>query len=93
MLDGKDGTVVAQMPCADMTDSLTWDPETKRIYIAGSQGLSIFHQESRGHYTELLRTPTNGGKTALYVPQLKQFYVVHPKSTLDGAALMTYRVK
>jgi DNA-binding beta-propeller fold protein YncE len=91
VLDGSTGAVVAQMPCADVTDSMTWDPDTKRIYIAGSQGLSVFHQESRDHYAELLRIPTNGGKTALNVPQLKQFYVVHPKSPLDEAGLLVYR--
>lgn len=91
VLDGKTGKVVAQMPCSDVTDSMTWDPATKRIYIAGSQGLSIFHQDSRDHYSELLRIPTNGGKTALNVPQLKQFYVVHPKTVLDDAALLIYR--
>jgi DNA-binding beta-propeller fold protein YncE len=90
VLDGRTGTVVAQVPCADMTDSLSWDAASKRIYIAGSQGLSVFHQDSRDRYTELLRVPTNGGKTALNVPQLKQFYVIHPKTVLDGAALLTY---
>lgn len=91
VLDGTSGRVVAQMPCADVTDSMTWDAETKRVYIAGSQGLSIFHQDSRDKYTELLRIPTNGGKTALNVPQLKQYYVVHPKTPLDDAALLVYR--
>jgi len=91
VLDGRDGKIVAQMPCADVTDSMTWDSETKRIYIAGSQGLSVFHQDNRDHYSELLRIPTNGGKTALNVPQLKQFYVVHPKTTLDDAGLLIYR--
>ena len=90
-LDGKTGAVVAQMPCADMTDSMTYDPQTKRIFIAGSQGLSIFHQDARDRYTEIQRIPTNGGKTALYVPELKQYYVVHPKNTLDGAGLLVYR--
>lgn len=91
VLDGRTGAVVAQLPCADMTDSMTWDAEAKRIYIAGSQGLSIFHQDSRDRYSELLRIPTNGGKTALYVPQLKRFYVVHPKTELDGAGLLVFK--
>lgn len=91
-LDAKTGAVVAQVPCADVTDSMTWDPQSKRVYIAGSQGLSIFHQETRSQYTELLRIATNGGKTALLVPQLHTYFVVHPKTALDGAALLRYRV-
>ncbi len=90
-LDAKTGAVVAQMPCADVTDSMTWDAAAKRVYIAGSQGLSIFQQNSRSQYTELLRVATNGGKTALLVPELHQYFVVHPKTALDGAALLVYR--
>lgn len=93
VLDAKDGRMVAQMPCADVTDSLTWDPRAKRIYVAGSQGLSVFHQDARDRYTELLRIPTNGGKTALHAPDLKLFYVVHPKTSLDDAGLLVYRTE
>ena len=91
VLDANTGTLVAQMPCADITDFMSWDAEAKRVYIAGSQGLSVFHQDSRNQYTELTRIPTNGGKTALNLPQIHQFYVVHPKTALDAAALLSYR--
>ncbi|WP_206243405.1 YncE family protein [Novosphingobium terrae] len=91
-LDATTGAVVAQVPCADMTDSMTWDPELKRLYVVGAQGLSVFQQESRDRYVELLRTPVNGAKTGLYVPQFKQYYAVHPKNALDGAGLLVFRV-
>ena len=86
------GKVVSQQPCVNVNDDMTYDPGLKRIYISGSQGLSIFHQDSPDTYTPIADIPTNGGKTSIYVPSMKQFYVVHPKTSIDDAGLLVYRV-
>jgi len=86
------GKVVEQTPCANINDDMTWDPVLKRVYVSGTQGLSIFHQDSPDTYTDIADIPTNGGKTSFYVPQVKQFYVVHPKTDVDIAGLLVYRV-
>jgi len=88
----QDGKVVTQKPCIDINDDMTYDPVLKRVYISGSQGLSIFHQDSPDSYNEIADIPTNGGKTSVYVPAVKQFYVIHPKTTIDSAGLLVYRV-
>jgi DNA-binding beta-propeller fold protein YncE len=86
------GKVVGQKPCANINDDMTWDPVLKRVYVSGTQGLTIFHQDSPDNYTNIADIPTNGGKTSFYVPQVKQFYVVHPKTDVDIAGLLVYRV-
>jgi hypothetical protein len=86
------GKVVSQKPCVNINDDMTWDPVLKRVYVSGTQGLSIFHQDSPDTYTDVADIPTNGGKTSFYVPQVKQFYVVHPKTDVDIAGLLVYRV-
>jgi hypothetical protein len=86
------GRVVKQTPCANINDDMTWDPVLKRVYVSGTQGLSVFHQDSPDNYTNIADIPTNGGKTSFYVPQVKQFYVVHPKTEVDIAGLLVYRV-
>jgi DNA-binding beta-propeller fold protein YncE len=86
------GKVVKQTHCANINDDMTWDPVLKRVYVSGTQGLSIFHQDSPDNYTNIADIPTNGGKTSFYVPQVKQFYVVHPKTDVDIAGLLVYRV-
>ena len=86
------GKVVAQMPCVNVNDDMTWDPARKRLYISGTQGLSAYHQDSPDHYTEILNLPTNGGKTSTYVPSENQFYVIHPKTDVDVAGLLVYKV-
>jgi hypothetical protein len=86
------GKVVKQTPCVNINDDMTWDPVLKRVYVSGTQGLSIFHQDSPDNYTSMAEIPTNGGKTSFYVPQVKRFYVVHPKTDVDIAGLLVYRV-
>lgn len=86
------GKVVDEQPVANISDGMAWDPETRQIFIMASQALTILHQDSDDRYTKLAQIPTNGGKTGLYVPQLKQLYVIHPKTTIDNAGLLIYRV-
>ena len=90
--DMDSGKLVTQMPCANINDDMTWDPTLKRLYISGSEGLSIFRQDSPNHYTELLNLPTNGGKTSTYVPSENRFFVIHPKTDIDIAGLLVYKV-
>jgi DNA-binding beta-propeller fold protein YncE len=92
VFDMATGKVVDQHPVANISDGMAWDPQSKRIFIMASQGLSVLHQDSKDHYTVLTQLPTNGGKTGLYVPQLKQLYVIHPKTTIDDAGLLVYRL-
>ena len=88
----QDGKVVSEKPCADINDDMSYDPATKRIYISGTQGLSVFHQDSPDSYTEILRLPTNGAKTSFLYPPLKLFFAAHPKNVIDDAGLLTYRI-
>jgi DNA-binding beta-propeller fold protein YncE len=88
----RNGKIVTQKPCVNINDDMTWDPILHRVYVSGTQGLSIFHQDSADTYTEIANIPTNGGKTSYYVPQTHQFFVIHPKTDVDIAGLLVYRV-
>ena len=90
--DVKTGKVVAQLPVANIADGMTWDPVLKRIYVMASQGMTVLHQDDPNHYTVLTQLPTNGGKTGLFIPQLKQLYVIHPLTKIDDAGLLVYHV-
>lgn len=88
----REGKVVSQKSCVDINDDMTWDPVMKRVYISGTQGLSVFHQDTPDTYSEIANIPTNGGKTSFYVPQVHRFFVIHPKTNVDIAGLLVYRV-
>lgn len=88
----RDGKVVAQMPCVDINDDMTWDPVAKRLYVSGTQGLDVFHQDTPDTYTLLTDIPTNGAKTSTLVASEHQFYAIHPKTSVDQAGLLIFRV-
>jgi DNA-binding beta-propeller fold protein YncE len=92
VFNATDGSLITSMDCVDVADDMTWDPITRRIYVTGSQGISIFKQQTKDSYSQLSKMETIGGKTSLYVPELKQFYIIHPKSDTDIASLLLYRV-
>lgn len=86
-----EGIVVQKLPMVENNDDMNWDPTKKLLYVSGSQGLSIYHQETPDSYTEVARIPTNGGKTALLVRQVGLFFDIHPKTDIDTAGLLVYR--
>jgi hypothetical protein len=88
----QNGKVVAQKPCTERNDDMSFDPVTRLLYISGTQGLSVFHQDTPDTYTEITRIPTNGGKTSILVPQLRLLFVAHPKTDVDIAGLLVYRL-
>lgn len=92
VFDMQTGKVVAQLPCMNTADGMTWDPTSRLIYIFASQGMSIFHQDSANSYSLVTNVPTNGGKTGLLQPKSKLLFVVHPKTTIDDAGLLVYRI-
>jgi DNA-binding beta-propeller fold protein YncE len=92
VFNAENGHVVSTTDCVNIADGMVWDSALRRIYVTGSQGVSIFHQRTKDEYEKLAELPTNGGKTSIYVPQLKQLYIVHPKTEIDNAALLVYQV-
>ena len=87
-----EGKIVAQKSCVETNDDMNWDAASRLLYVSGTQGLSVFHQDSPDSYTEITRIPTNGGKTSILVPQRNLLFVVHPQTTVDTAGLLVYRV-
>jgi hypothetical protein len=88
----EDGELVTKMSIIDVNDDMNFDPIMKRLYISGSQGLNVIHQDSPDTYTVMADIPTNGGKTSTYVPSVHQLYVIHPKTSIDGSGLLVFHV-
>jgi hypothetical protein len=92
VFNAQNGSLVTSLDSVDMADDMTWDATSHLIYVTGAKGISIFKQQSKDNYVPWSLMSTIGGKTSLYVPQLKQLYVAHPKSDTDQASLLIYRV-
>jgi len=79
VLNSETGAVVATLPIGDTSDDMTYDADHHRIYISTADGLNIVGQDSPDTYRLLQHIDTLGGKTSIYIPSLKRFYVVHTK--------------
>ncbi len=70
------GKVVTSLDCANMNDDMWFDVPRKRIYVTGTETLSILEQRDADHYTRVTDVPTGyRAKTSLLVPQLNRLYV------------------
>jgi len=77
-----------------MTDDMTFDPTSKRIYVPCTEFTVVYVERDRDHYEELGRIPTEfRAKTAIMVPQLKRFYVAAPARDASVATVKVYVVQ
>ena len=86
------GQAVTTLDCVETADDMTYDPAQHRIYVSGSGGVTVAQQDGADAYHVLTQLGTNGGKTSILVPSLKQFYIAHTKTPEDNAALQVYQV-
>jgi len=94
VLDSESGKIVTSLPTAEMTDDMTFDPASKRIYVACNDFTVVYLEKDADHYEELGRAPTGfRAKTAILVPQLKRFYVAAPRHENDMAKVIVFEVQ
>jgi len=92
VIDTRTGQAITVLDCVETADDMTYDPAAHRIYVSGSGGVTVVQQDSADNYRVLTQFGTNGGKTSILVPSLKQFHIAHTKTPEDNAALQMYRV-
>jgi hypothetical protein len=70
------GKVVASLPCVGVNSDMSFDVESKRIYVTGDQMASVFEQVDPDHYKHIAEVPTAyRAKSSIFVPELKRLYV------------------
>src|SRR6202049_2686752 len=50
VMNSDDGKVIAELPAVGMVDDAVFDPQHKRIYLAGDGSLDVFQQKDADHY-------------------------------------------
>ena len=82
------GKVVTTLPCAGMNDDMWFDVPHKRIYVTGTDTMTVFDQRDADHYEHIAEVPTGyRAKTSLLVPQLNRLYVAVSGKGKDDAKL------
>jgi len=95
VMNSDNGKVVAQLPAAERSDDIAFDPASGHIYVPGGDGrIFVFKQDSADKYEQVgVVTSESGAKTCLLVPSLARFYAaVSPGETKAEAKVLIYRV-
>jgi DNA-binding beta-propeller fold protein YncE len=94
VLNSDNGKVVAELPAPGLVDDLSFDPETKRIYLAGDGFLDVYTQKDPDHYSLLGKIPTSfRAKTGMLVPEWKHYYLAVPSHQKRPAEVRVYDVQ
>jgi DNA-binding beta-propeller fold protein YncE len=92
VLDTTSGKEIATLPAADGVDDMSFDPASKRIYMACAEGfVNVYRQVDADHYETVGRAATgNRGKIGLLVPELHRYYVVTSKKDSTPARVFLF---
>ena len=94
ILNSDSGAIVASLPCGHMVDDMAYDPNTKRIYLTGSDFIDVFQQKDPDHYELVGQVPSSfRAKTAILVPQLKRYYLAVPRHDDKSAEVRIFQVQ
>ncbi|MGI4857067.1 MAG: YncE family protein [Janthinobacterium lividum] len=94
VLNSRDGTVRSVRDIVDVSDDMTYDAAHQRLYVSGAGGVDVVDTRAGDGYKLLQHVDTFGGKTSVYVPALRKFFVVHTKGPqAPQAALQVFDVQ
>jgi DNA-binding beta-propeller fold protein YncE len=94
VLDLESGKEIAGMPIPEGCDDMSFDAESKRIYISCSSGsVAVIRQVDRDNYESVANVPTTrGAKTSAYDPTTRRLYVVVPRQAgKEGPEVWVYQ--
>jgi DNA-binding beta-propeller fold protein YncE len=93
VLDTNSGKLVTTLKTVNISDDMTFDAAHRRLIVSGADGVDVFAQDNPDSYRLVQHVDTFGGKTSVYVPSLKRFYVVHTKGEqATEAGLQIFKV-
>lgn len=93
VLDSDSGKLITTFKTVNISDDMTFDAAHHRLIVSGADGVDVFAQENPDQYRLVQHVDTLGGKTSVYVPSLKRFYVVHTKGEqAPEAGLQIFKV-
>jgi DNA-binding beta-propeller fold protein YncE len=95
VLDAANGKRVAELDTVSGTDDLFYDGANHRIYVLGGGGFVVTYNQSNANtYSEISRIATSaGGRTGLFVPELKELLVAIPRKGSQDAFVQIYQVQ
>jgi hypothetical protein len=77
-----------------MVDDMSYDPQHKRLYLAGDGALDVFEQKDSDQYALLAKVPgAFRAKTGILVPELNRYYLAVPHHENKDAEVRVYEIQ
>jgi DNA-binding beta-propeller fold protein YncE len=95
VLNADTGQTIAALPAPEHTDEVVWDPDNRRIYVAGGQGyISVVQQDGPDHYREIAKVKSlPGAKTEIIDSAGKSLWVAaSPGETKAMAKVLRFNI-
>jgi DNA-binding beta-propeller fold protein YncE len=96
VLNSDNGQTVAVFQAPERTDEVVWDPDNRRIYVAGGQGyISVVQQDGPDKYREIGRVQSlPGAKTEILDSKNKRLWVAaSPGETKAMAKVLRFDIR
>ena len=94
VLNSDNGKVITSLPAVAMVDDMSYDPQHKRLYLAGDQFVDVFEQKDADHYALRARVPGSfRAKTAILVPELNRYYLAVPHHGTQQGEVRDYYIE
>jgi hypothetical protein len=94
VLNSDSGKAVTSLPAVNMVDDISYDPQLKRLYLAGDGSLDVFEQKDPDHYALLAKIPgAFRAKTGTLVPELNRYYLAVPHHENKEAEVRVYEIQ
>jgi DNA-binding beta-propeller fold protein YncE len=94
VLNSDNGKVIADLPAVGLVDGMSYDPQQKRIYLAGDQFVDVFEQKDADHYVLLAKIPGSfRAKTGILVSEWNRYYLAVPHHEKSEAEVRVFEVQ
>lgn len=99
VIDTQTGQELQTLPIAGWVDYMAFDPQTQRIYATcgkrpdSTGAIYVYRQSEPNHFTLEANIPTAPrGKTGLFVPELRRFFIAIPHYEDTNAKILVFQV-
>ena len=95
ILNADTGETIAALPAPGRTDEVVWDPQNRRIYVAGGQGyISVVQQDGPDKYREVAKVQSLPGAKTEIIDELgkKLWVAASPGETKARAKVLRFDI-
>lgn len=93
LMDAASGKIINKLQCIGGTDDAVWDPQNRRVYVAGVPYIYIYNLIGNHRFRQIGQVPTSfHAETGILVPKLNRYYLAVNHHGNTPAEVQVYEV-